>query len=120
MPHIQLDLDFPIIIHKVAMSFIPRHGFFEDIYPFGRFDFDPRSASQLHSLSIARGSSYNGGKEMIQARLDSHLDSSLCSTTKRFVHPQDNRLDPLVVVLTPLDSLKLDRFRIRPGDLERG
>ena len=119
MPHVQLDPDFPIIIHKVAMSFSPGHRFFEDIYPFSRFDLDSRSDSQLSSFSIALGLSYDGAKGMIQARLDLHFNSSLCSTAERLVHPQDNRLDSFFVVLSTLDSFKLDRFRIRPNDLKR-
>ena len=95
------------------------HGFFEDIYPFGRFDFDSRSDGQLSSLSIALSLSYDGAKGMIRARLDLHLDSSLRSTTERLVQPQDNRLDPLVVVFTPLNSFKLDRFCVWTSDLER-
>ena len=35
------------------------------------------------------------------------------------MHPQDDRLDPLFVVLTSLDSLQLNRFGIWTSDLER-
>ena len=51
--------------------------------------------------------------------MDLHFNSSLSSTTERFVHPQHDRLDPLFVVLTSLDSLQLDRFGIWTSDLER-
>jgi hypothetical protein len=51
MPHIQINLDLPILVGKRAMGFIPRHRFFKDIDPFGVLDFDTRSDRQLSSLS---------------------------------------------------------------------
>jgi hypothetical protein len=82
MPHIQSNLDLPTLIHQGAMSFIPRHGFFEDIYPFSRSNFDPRSDNQLQFLSMALGLSYDGAEGVVEAGLDSHLDYSLSSTAE--------------------------------------
>jgi len=82
MPHIQSDRHLPILLHEIAMRFIPRHRFFEDIHPFGQFDFDPRSDSQLHFSSIALGLSYFRSEKESSGEADLHLDSSLSSTTK--------------------------------------
>jgi hypothetical protein len=84
MPHVQINLHLPIFIHKVAMSFIPRHRFFEDIHPFSRSDFETRSDRQLFSFSFAQSVSEMTASMDNEERgwLDSHSNSSLCSTAE--------------------------------------
>jgi hypothetical protein len=84
MPHIQSDGHLAMPLNKGAMSFIPWHRFFQDIYPFSRFDFDSRSDRQLSLFPFAQSAS-----EMTASIdneegvwVDSHLNSSLYSTAE--------------------------------------